>query len=48
MAVTPMTEPTSDAAKIMNGTERQPRKAPIIASSLMSPPPIPSLPVSFS
>ena len=44
----PTTEPTSEAKKSVTGTEGQPKNAPIIANSLMSPPPMPSTPVIFS
>jgi hypothetical protein len=48
MHAIPTIEPTSDAKKSVIGIAGQPKNAPIIASSLMSPPPIPSTPVSFS
>src|SRR6185369_4417919 len=48
MAATPMKEPISEAEKMLKSIERQPRNAPIMASSLISPPPIPSFPVNFA
>src|SRR5262249_43028804 len=45
MSATPTTDPVREDNNIVNGTDLQPRKAPIMPSSLMSPPPMPSRPV---
>src|ERR671923_837203 len=48
IAVRPTTDPPKDEKNNVSGIAGQPRNAPIIASSLMSPPPIPSTPVKLS
>ena len=44
----PMTEPPKDEKNSVSGIHGHPRNAPIIAKSLISPPPIPSTLVNFS
>src|SRR3972149_6302838 len=47
MANNPPATPSNDPKKIVNRAPLQPRNAPIIAMSLMSPPPNPSTPVTL-
>ena len=46
ITASPARVPVSEAVKMVNRTQGHPKKAPIKASSLMSPPPMPSRPVA--